>query len=62
MRTYIVLYRDGVMSFWRHHMDQSNFQEGAKLFSVESDVPISLLVEWAAIGFQEYEKIKEEVW
>ena len=42
MKTYIVLYRDGVMSFWLRHMDKSNFQEGAKLFSVEDGVPISI--------------------
>ena len=62
MKTYIVLYRDGVMSFWRHHMDKANFQEGAKLFSVEGDVPISMLPGWASVGFQEHEKVKEEVW
>ena len=62
MKTYIVLYRDGVMSFWLRHMDKSNFQEGAKLFSVEDGVPISILPEWASIGFKECEKIKEEVW
>jgi len=62
MKTYIVLYRDGTMSFWLHHMDKVNFQEGAKLFSVEDDIPISILPEWAHVGFLAHEKIKEEVW
>jgi len=62
MKTYIVLYRDGTMSFWLRHMDKANFQEGAKLFSVEGDVPISILPAWAAVGFLAHEKIKEEVW
>ena len=62
MKTYIVLYRDGTMSFWLRHMDKANFQEGAKLFSVEGDVPISILPAWTAAGFLAHEKIKEEVW
>lgn len=62
MKTYIVLYRDGTMSFWLRHMDKANFQDGAKLFSVEGDIPISILPEWAAIVFQEHKDIKEEVW
>lgn len=62
MKTYIVLYRDGVMSFWCHHMDKANFQKGAKLFSVEGDVPISVLPEWAAVGFLKHDKMKEEKW
>ncbi len=62
MKTYIVLYRDGTMSFWSQRMDKSNFQEGAKLFSIESDVSISILPEWAAVGFQASEVIKEETW
>ena len=62
MKTYIVLYRDGTMSFWFLHKDKSNFQVGAKLFSVEDDVPISMLPEWASIGFREHEKVKEEEW
>lgn len=62
MKTYIVLYRDGTMSFWFRRMDKANFQAGAKLFSVEGDVPISALPGWASLGFLAHEKIKEEKW
>ncbi|KKM68622.1 hypothetical protein LCGC14_1459080 [marine sediment metagenome] len=62
MKTFVVLYSDGTMSFWFNRMKKSDFQNGAKLFSIEGDVQVSILPEWASIGFQKLEKIITEEW
>jgi len=61
MKTYIVVYEDGVIMPYRSIPSHEHHQEGSRFFEVDDLIPLYKLQDWIAKGFPENPdwKIKE---
>jgi hypothetical protein len=51
MNTYIIVYPDGTMTFWRNKPKARDYIRGSKLYRVPSDTPISVVSNWVAKNY-----------
>ncbi len=54
----IVLYPDYSLGFYSNEVNKSNFIKGARLFEVSDELPIIIVYEWIAKGYNHI-KVRE---